>query len=117
MASCSRVIIRLSPKISSRNRPLSSRSPGEKSYMVLLQMEEECPPSRSGAALPLFRGMRLVPQKACLAELDIDIAELDKTNHQQHNAYAGHAQDIAPIQDAENRVAIQMEDRDLPDPG
>src|SRR6266852_978037 len=53
----------------------------------------------------------------CSAELDIDIAELDKANHQQHNAYAGHAQDIAPVQDAENRVAIQMEDRDVPNPG
>ena len=56
-------------------------------------------------------------KKACLAELDIGIAELDKANDQQHNGHAGHAQDVAPVHDAENRVAIQVEDRDLPNPG
>ena len=55
-------------------------------------------------------------KKACLAELDIGIAELDKANDQQHNGHAGHAQDVAPVHDAENRVAIQVEDGERHDP-
>src|SRR6266852_3727197 len=102
MASCSRVIIRFSPKISSKIvRYLHVHRGRKVTWRRNVHFWGAEPP------LPLFRGMRrLVPQKACLAELDIDIAELDKANHQQHNGYTCHAQDVAPVQDAENRVAI-----------
>src|SRR2546425_7122404 len=51
-----------------------------------------------------------------LAELDIGVAELDQADDQQHQGHAGHAQEVRPVDAEEDRVAVQVEDREIHEP-
>ena len=47
-----------------------------------------------------------------LANLNINKAELHQANHQQRDAHARHAQEVGPVHAEENRVAIEVENRE-----
>ena len=51
------------------------------------------------------------------AQGDVGSAELDQANEQQHQGYAGHAQEVRPVDAEEDRVAVQVEDREIHEPG
>ena len=50
--------------------------------------------------------------RAFLAHLNIRISEQGKTNHQQYNSDSSHAQEVGPVHAEEDRVAVQVENRE-----